>query len=33
MKVVMSNFLEAMNSVAPASIGNAIPNDDFYYGA
>lgn len=33
MKVAMSNFLEAMNSVAPASIGNAIPNDDFYYGA
>ncbi len=33
MKTAMSNFLEAMYSVAPASIGNAIPNDDFYYGA
>ncbi len=33
MKNTMSNFLEAMYSVAPASIGNAIPNDDFYYGA
>lgn len=33
MKNAMSNFLDAMNSVAPASIGNAIPNDDFYYGA
>ena len=32
MKIAMSNFLEAMYSVAPASIGNAIPNDDFYYG-
>ncbi len=33
MKVAMENFLEAMNSIAPASIGNAIPGDDFYYGA
>lgn len=32
MKTAMSNFLEAMYSVAPASIGNAIPNDNFYYG-
>lgn len=33
MKTAMSNFLDAMYTVAPASIGNAIPNDDFYYGA
>ena len=33
MKEAMEKFLEAMNSVAPASIGNAIPGDDFYYGA
>lgn len=33
MKTAMQNFLEAMNSIAPASIGNAIPGDDFYYGA
>ena len=32
MKDAMKSFLEAMNSVAPASIGNAIPGDDFYYG-
>lgn len=31
MKTAMSGFLEAMYSVAPASIGNAIPNDNFYY--
>ena len=31
MKTAMSGFLDAMYSVAPASIGNAIPNDDFYY--
>lgn len=31
MKASMSAFLEAMYSVAPASIGNALPNDDFYY--
>ena len=31
MKAAMSGFLDAMYSVAPASIGNAIPNDDFYY--
>ena len=33
MKTAMQNFLEAMNSIAPASIGNAIPGADFYYGA
>lgn len=33
MKEAMEAFIEAMNSVAPASIGNAIPGDDFYYGA
>lgn len=33
MKTAMKAFIEAMNSVAPASIGNAIPGDDFYYGA
>ncbi|MBQ8392667.1 MAG: ABC transporter substrate-binding protein [Clostridia bacterium] len=33
MKEAMDNFLKAMYSVAPASIGNAIPGDDFYYGA
>ena len=32
MKEAMKSFLEAMNSIAPASIGNAIPGDDFYYG-
>lgn len=31
MKAAMSGFLDAMYSVAPASIGNTIPNDDFYY--
>lgn len=31
MKTAMLGFLEAMYSVAPASIGNAIPNDNFYY--
>lgn len=31
MKAAMKGFLNAMNSVAPASIGNAIPADDFYY--
>ena len=31
MKAAMSGFLEAMYSVAPASIGNTIPNDNFYY--
>ena len=31
MKTAMSSFLNAMNTVAPASIGNAIPADDFYY--
>lgn len=33
MKAAMDSFLDAMYSVAPASIGNAIPNDDFYYEA
>lgn len=33
MKEAMEKFLEAMNEVAPASIGNSIPGDDFYYGA
>ena len=33
MKDAMKAFVDAMNSVAPASIGNAIPGDDFYYGA
>lgn len=32
MKEAMKSFIEAMNSIAPASIGNAIPRDDFYYG-
>ncbi len=31
MKASMSAFLEAMYSIAPASIGNKLPNDDFYY--
>ena len=31
MKDAMSGFVNAMNDVAPASIGNAIPKDDFYY--
>ena len=31
MKEAMKSFLEAMYSIAPASIGNAIPGDDFYY--
>ena len=31
MKSAMSDFVNAMYEVAPASIGNAIPNDDFYY--
>ena len=33
METAMSNFLDAMYTVAPASIGNAVPNKDFYYGA
>ncbi|MBQ9703527.1 MAG: ABC transporter substrate-binding protein [Clostridia bacterium] len=32
MKEAMKNFLEAMNSIAPASIGGAIPGEYFYYG-
>ena len=31
MKSAMSAFLDAMYSIAPASIGNSLPNDDFYY--
>jgi NitT/TauT family transport system substrate-binding protein len=31
MKTAMNGFLNAMMTVAPASIGNAIPGDDFYY--
>lgn len=31
MKESMSAFLEAMYSIAPASIGNKLPSDDFYY--
>ena len=31
MKSAMSAFVRVMYSVAPQSIGNAIPNDDFYY--
>lgn len=31
MKNSMEDFLTAMFSVAPASIGNVIPQDDFYY--
>lgn len=31
MKNAMSAFLEAMYSVNPASVGGALPNDDFYY--
>lgn len=31
MKKAMEGFLAAMNTVAPASIGGALPTDDFYY--
>lgn len=31
MKSAMSAFLEIMHGVAPASVGGAIPGDDFYY--
>jgi len=31
MKIAMSNFLEAMYSVAPQSIGNKLPGESFYY--
>ena len=31
MKSAMSAFVTVMYSVAPQSIGNSIPNDDFYY--
>lgn len=33
MKTAMKSFIEAMYSVAPQSVGNALPADDFYYGA
>lgn len=31
MKAAMSSFITAMYNVAPASVGNKIPNADFYY--
>ena len=31
MKSAMSDFLDVMFSVAPNSIGGAVPGDDFYY--
>ena len=31
MKKAMVGFLSAMSTVAPASIGNNMPTDDFYY--
>ena len=33
MKEAMENFLDAMYKTAPASIGNALPSEDFYYGS
>ena len=33
MKAALSVFLETLHSLAPNSIGGALPNDDFYYGA
>jgi NitT/TauT family transport system substrate-binding protein len=32
MKTAMVKFLEIMHGVAPASVGGALPGDDFYYG-
>ena len=32
MKAAMAKFLEIMHGVAPASVGGALPADDFYYG-
>ena len=31
MKTALSEFLNIMFSVAPASVGGAVPGDDFYY--
>ena len=31
MKASMSAFIKAMYNIAPASVGNKIPGDDFYY--
>lgn len=31
MKTALSGFLKAMSTVAPASIGGALPTEDFYY--
>jgi NitT/TauT family transport system substrate-binding protein len=31
MKAALSEFLNIMFAVAPASVGNAVPGDDFYY--
>ena len=31
MKEAMASFLDIMYSVAPNSIGGAVPGDDFYY--
>ena len=31
MKDAMKSFIEAMYNIAPASVGNKLPNEDFYY--
>ena len=31
MQAAMSEFLDIMFAVAPASVGGAVPGDDFYY--
>ena len=31
MKTAMKSFIEAMYNIAPASVGNKLPADDFYY--
>ena len=31
MKNAMKSFIEAMYKIAPASVGNKLPSDDFYY--
>ena len=33
MKIALSGFLAAMETVNPSSIGGAVPSDDFYYNA
>lgn len=33
MKTAMKNYLSVLYSIAPASVGNALPEDDFYYSA